>query len=88
MCSSYENYDSFYKNFLRFKITLTEKIKSDVESKLPLFIWTAISEMLKLKNPSQGNLLFEELVCADMLRVIKGGEESKVNNLEEVVRNY
>jgi hypothetical protein len=38
--------------------------------------------MLKLKNPTQGNLLFEELVCADMLRVIKGGDENKVNNLE------
>lgn len=44
--------------------------------------------MLKLKNPTQGNLLFEELVCADMLRVIKGGDDNKVNNLEEVVRNF
>lgn len=29
-------------NFFKAKETITQKIKSDVENKLPLFIWSAI----------------------------------------------
>lgn len=82
MCSSYETFDNFYRCFYRFKETVTQRIKSDIENKMPLFIWTAITEMLKLKNPNAGNLQFEELTCLDMLKVLKNGEQNKLKSLE------
>lgn len=47
------------------------KIKSDIENKLPLFLWTAILEMLAAKFPKFSGLTYEESTCSEMLKIIK-----------------
>jgi hypothetical protein len=49
MSSSFQIYERMFKSFYLAKEIITNKVKQDVESKLPLFLWTAILEMLGSK---------------------------------------
>jgi len=44
--------------------------------------------MMSFKNPKLANLVYEESMCSDLLRLLKRKEDNKIKILEEVVRSY